>query len=518
MEKITKKSVSASIYLITIITILLVLYLLLHKQTFSNELFHNIRNFIGIFLTIYTFFIGIIIFLENKNPSKTTAWLLVLFLLPVLGFVLYIIFGQDLRKKYKLKKKRTSDYKHLEDTAEIQKELLKEVDLFRDEDSHVKTRLINLLLRNSDSPFTINNTTEVLTNGEKTFDSILAELKKAKNHIHMEYYIIRSDVIGNKIKDILVQKALEGVEVRVIYDSVGCWRLSKKYIKDLREVGVEIHSFFPVVFPVLSRELNYRNHRKIIVIDGKIGYLGGLNIGDEYLGYNPQLGFWRDTHLKIEGEAVYSLQNIFLRDWEFVSNNPVVGSEYYPKLSHYGNQLVQVISSGPDGDWKAVFQGYFTMIANAEKYIWITTPYLVPGSSISTALTSAALSGVDVKIIIPSKPDHKIVHWASLGNIEDLLRAGVKVYKYNKGFIHSKILMVDGVAASVGSANLDIRSFEINFEVNSFIYDNDVVRRLELDFEEDLKESEEFILEDFSKRGLPSRFRESLGRLFSPIL
>lgn len=516
--KITKKSLATLIFALIIITVIAVFIFGVKTLDIYKEVFSKLKFYSGIVLTIYSVFIAVVIFLESKNPSKTISWLLILFIIPIVGFILYIFLGQNIRKKYKFRKKRYDDFQPMSDNVDLQKKLIEDLNIFEDSRSNVRNRLICLLLKNSDSPFTINNKVEVLTNGEATFKSIIEELKKATDHIHLEYFIIRNDNISNEIKRILIEKAQNGVEVRLIYDSVGCWRLGRDYVKQLKNAGVQVHQFFPVFMPVLSRELNYRNHRKIIVVDGKVGFLGGLNIGDEYLGYDPKLGFWRDTHLRIEGEGVYSLQNIFLMDWRFVSKAQISSSKYYPKLKYYGEELIQITSSGPDSDWKSIMQAYFTMISNAEERVWITTPYLVPGESINTALMVAALSGVDVRIIIPDKPDHFLVYWASRGNVEDLLKAGVKVYSYVEGFIHSKVLLVDGVAATVGSANLDIRSLEINFEVNSFIYDEDVIKRLEYDFEKDLENSKEILLEEYSKRSIFKKIKESIGILFSPLV
>ncbi|RKD20897.1 cardiolipin synthetase 2 [Caminicella sporogenes DSM 14501] len=518
MKRLSKKTIASIVFFIIISAVLGITIFEIRTNIIFNKIWHNLSSVFGFVFTIYVFFIGIVIFFENKNPSKTIAWLLVLFLLPIIGFIFYMLFGQNTRKKKTFKKKKDLEFKFLKSIAKNQKEILKEVKLFDNDKSLVKSKLINLLLNNSNAPFTVNNRVKVLTNGEKTFSAIIEELKKAKHHIHMEYFIIKCDDIGNKIKDILKDKAASGIKVRVIYDSVGSWRLSKDYIEELRNSGVDIYPFYPVMFPVLSRELNYRNHRKIVVIDGKVGFVGGLNIGDEYLKGSRKLGFWRDTHLKVEGEAVYSLQNIFLKDWHFVSKQFISDEVYYPKLDYCGEQLVQITSSGPDSDWEVILQAYFTMITTAEEKIWITTPYLVPDESISMALKIAALSGVDVRIIIPNKPDHYLVYWASRANIEELLKAGVKIYTYEKGFIHSKILFVDSIGASIGTANLDIRSLRINFEVNAFIYDEEFVKRLERDFIQDLKDSKEIILEEFSKRSIYNKFMESLGKLFSPLL
>lgn len=486
---------------------------------YNINIFNRFKGYLGSIFTLYTFFIAILIFMENKDPSKTVAWLLILFLVPVIGFIFYLFLGQNVRKKTIFKRKKGRDFVYFDHIASIQKDAIKDKALFEDDESFVKRRLISLILNSAKAPFTINNKSTVLTNGTETYDAIMESLNSAENHIHLEYFIIKNDHIGNKVKKVLIEKARQGVKVRVIYDSVGSWRIGKDYIRDMEEVGIEVHAFLPVYFPVLSRELNYRNHRKIIVVDGKIGFLGGLNIGDEYLGKNTYLGFWRDTHLKIEGEAVYGLQNIFLMDWLFVTKERIeFNSSYFPKLDYYGEQLIQITGSGPDSDWESIMQAYFSIIASAEDRIWINTPYLVPDESIFMALKTAALSGVDVKIIIPNKPDHKTVFWASMANVEELLRAGVKIYKYTKGFTHAKLLMVDGIAASIGTANLDIRSFLLNFEVNAFIYDKEIVNRLEDDFLIDINDSNEIVLEEHIKRPLTEKIKESTGRLFSPLL
>lgn len=492
-------------------------YLLSRIDLLSEPMVGFLKMFFNWAFALYIFMVGIVIFLENKDPAKTMAWLLVLFLLPIVGFVFYILFGQNYRNKFRSKKKGVLARTKLDLEADYQKEMIDFMDLFGANESYVNNRLINLLLKNSKAPFSTNNWVEILTNGEATYSAMIDAMETASNHIHFQFFIIRNDKIGNLMKEILIRKAKEGVKVRVIYDSVGCWRLGKSYIRELKEAGAEVKPFFPVVFPILSRELNYRNHRKIIVVDGRVGFVGGLNIGDEYLGANKQLGFWRDTHLKVLGESVYSLQDIFLSDWHFLTGQTLEEFEVFPRLGDCGSTTMQIAASGPDSDWQALLQAYFTMIATAEDRIWITTPYLVPEESIKMGLKIAALSGVDVRIIIPSKPDHFFVYWASRDNIQELLEAGVKIYCYNKGFIHSKIILVDGIGASVGTANLDIRSLEINFEVNAFIYDRQVVRRLESDFYTDLLESTELELETFKKRPTWHKVLEACGRLVSPI-
>lgn len=470
----------------------------------------------GVFFSLYALMTGLVIFFENRNPNKTVSWLLVLFLLPGLGILFYLIFGQDVRKKWRLKKKERN-YPKVKRTAEIQKRIVESIELFSQEESLVSQRLLNLLLTNSDSPFYVDSKVDVLTNGQETYRAMFDQISEASAHIHLEMFIIRDDRIGNQLKDLLIRKSQEGVRVRVLYDSVGSWHLGRRYRRELEAGGVEVAVFFPVLFPLIRRELNYRNHRKILVVDGITGFVGGLNIGDEYLGANPKLGFWRDTHIMLTGECVYSLQSIFARDWEFACGQTLVGEQYFPAIGRAGKSVVQIAASGPDSDWQAILQAYFTMIATAEKRIWITTPYLVPEDSLLMGLKTAALSGVDVRIIIPSKADHFLVYWASRDNVEALLEAGVRIYTYQNGFIHSKILLVDGIGASIGTANLDVRSLEINFEVNAFIYDKAFVSRLENDFRADLEDSQEILLNAHQNRGLGPRFLESLGRIVSPL-
>ena len=357
----------------------------------------------------------------------------------------------------------------------------------------------------------------VLTNGLSKFNRLFSAIRAAKDHVHLEYFIIKEDVIGNELRDLLIEKAAEGVRIRVIYDDVGSVELSKKFIMSLKNAGVEVYAFFKVPLPIFTRDLNYRNHRKIAIVDGNVGFVGGLNIGDEYIGSSDKFEFWRDTHLEIRGEAVYSLQTIFLNDLNYVSGQDVQGARFYPEIDVVKTSLVQIAASGPDSEWKCILQAFYKMISNAVDKIWITTPYLVPEESIMMGLKTAALSGIDVKIIIPSQPDHFFVYWASQANIQKLLEAGVKIYRYKNGFIHSKIMIVDRLAATVGTANLDIRSMEINFEVNAFLYDVDVIARLEEDFLQDLEESVLYDLEVFKKRKLHHKFLEAMGRLVSPL-
>lgn len=487
-----------------------------NNLTFESVWMNNAYEVLKILLRINIVWIGLVIFLETDHPSRTVAWLLVLILLPVLGFFLYVLFGRSYRKKKKAAAKILSDSDRMVQAAEIQQRLIDYIELPNSENPYNR-RLMQLLLSNAHAPFSMNNQVTVLTNGLSKFNRLFTAIKRAEDHIHLEYFIIKDDHVGNQLRELLIEKASEGVKVRVLFDDVGSMELSKRYIQSLKVAGIEVQSFFKVPLPIFSRDLNYRNHRKIVVIDGVIGFVGGLNIGDEYLGSSEKFEFWRDTHLEIKGEAVYALQTIFLNDWNYISGQEVQGSRYYPEVVINKTSLVQIAASGPDSEWKSILQAFYKMISNANEKIWITTPYLVPEESIMMGLKTAALSGIDVKIIIPSQPDHFFVYWASQANVQQLLEAGVKIYQYKNGFIHSKIMIVDRLAATVGTANLDIRSMEINFEVNAFLYDIDVICRLEEDFIQDLSESVAYTLEGFSARPLHRKFLEAMGRLVSPL-
>lgn len=468
--------------------------------------------------TIVVIFVSILIVLDNRNSSRTVAWLLILIFVPVLGLFLYLYIGQNHRKKKTFKIKQKQDYRILKNLLGAQVFFLKYVDYLNSGDGSVKEKVIPLLINNADSPITTNNEVKILLNGDETFKEIIRAIKCAKHHIHMEYFIIKDSDIGRRIQKHLIKKAKEGVEVRLIYDAVGSWELNKDFFTPMIEVGIKVKAFLPVTLPFFGSRLNYRNHRKVLVVDGKIGFLGGLNVGDEYLGKEKKFGFWRDTHLRITGEAIYVLQVIFLRDWFFVSKEELESKEYFPSQGYCGVTPVQITASGPDVYWQSIHQGIFTAISSANKCIYITTPYLVPDESILLALKTAALRGVDVRVLMPHKPDHRTVFCASKSYYMELLETGVKIYQYKKGFIHSKTIVIDDDFTTIGTTNIDIRSFQLNFEVNAFVYNSEISAEMKKHYFEDLKDSTEITLEEFSKRSVFDRMKESLARLFSPIL
>lgn len=380
-------------------------------------------------------------------------------------------------------------------------------------------KLFKLAQKLGNSPISFDTATKVLTNGEETFQHIIAELKRARHHIHLEYYIVRHDQIGQEIKNILIEKASQGVKVRFMYDAVGSWQLSKSYINELKNAGIETVSFGPVRLPFLNNKFNFRNHRKIIVIDGNIGFVGGLNIGDEYLGRNKEIGFWRDTHLMLRGEAVRTLQLIFLQDWYYMTNHSFLTAEYLsPQIDHESHGGVQLIAGGPDNEWSVIKNIFFSMISSARESVWIASPYFIPDEDIFSALKVAALSGIDVRLLVPNRPDKRIVFHASRSYFPELMAAGVKIFEYERGFMHSKIIIVDGELASIGTSNMDMRSFHLNFEVNAFLFRTKSTLKLVEEYLNDLKHSKQIDLETFQQRHIGYRLLESTARLLSPLL
>lgn len=500
-----------------ILQVLLFLLVIAAASFFLKDILNSwIIGFLSILFSLSVVLIGFVIFLENRRPAQTLTWLVVLGSFPILGFLFYILFGRNYRKRRMFEKKALLDEETFLKFAENH-------EWNHDKIVHMGNHqrlLFKLAHRLGKSPISFATETEALTNGEATFKKIFSELKKARHHIHLEYYIVRNDEIGKQLKEILIEKAKEGVQVRFLYDAVGSWQLSDEYIGDLREAGVTIIPFFPVKLPFLNNKINYRNHRKIIVIDGSVGFVGGLNIGDEYLGKNEYFGFWRDTHLYIKGEAVRTLQLIFLQDWYYMTGERFLTPSYLsPDLiaeEQFGG--VQIIAGGPDNEWEVIKNLFFSMIISAKHSIWIASPYFIPDEDILSALKIAALSGIDVRILVPSRPDKRIVFYASRSYFPELLEAGVKVYEYQKGFMHSKIVIVDHELASIGTANMDMRSFHLNFEINAFLYKTKSTHTLVTEYLNDIDDSKELQLELFAKRSIWFRLLESTSRLLSPLL
>lgn len=461
----------------------------------------------------------VIIFLERRNISSTWAWLMLLCFLPVLGFLLYLLLGQQFTLRRIFHWDRRAHY-YVQQKVNQQERHLKQHDFCSNNPLIERYRsLVYLHLNDAEAILTENNRVQIFTDGEDKFASLFFDIARARHHIHLLYYIIRSDELGTRLINALIRKLHEGVQVRLLYDDTGSRQLSQKLIRRFRHAGGEIYPFFPAVLPGINLRINYRNHRKLVVIDGRIGYLGGFNVGDEYINRSTRFGFWRDTHLRIEGEAVNMLQSRFMLDWNQASKEDLSFIPFYDFSHHdYGQTGIQVVASGPNSEWEQIKKGYIKMILSASQSLYLQTPYLVPDDSLLDALRIAALSGIDVKIMIPNKPDHPFVYWASYAYAGELLRAGAKIYKYNKGFLHAKTLVIDEQIASVGSANIDVRSSRLDFELNAFIYDHQIAQKLANYFQYDLQQSTPLTWEEYQQRSSYIRLKESISRLLSPLL
>jgi len=493
-------------------------------------MFEVIRILIDVLFILNYFFFFIIIFGERRNPRTTWAWLMVTILVPYFGFIIYLTIGLE-AKKYRIfaEKSKHNDTEIFKEYVKIDSKMsnvfegnfrnINRKDILKIKGKEHFNDMIYLNLISDAGAFTDNNEVELYHEGNKKFAQLLEDIRKAKKFIHMQYYIFKADALGLKILNALTEKAKEGLEIKLMLDGVGSRGLTrKKCYLPLVEAGGEV-GFFLVTYVNFMR-INFRNHRKLAIIDGEIGYIGGLNIGDEYLGIHKRYGFWRDSHIRIRGDAVKQMELRFIMDWNFSNKKDIIINEkYFPILSKKKGASMQIVSSGPDTKWPNIHYAYTKMISEANKYIYIQTPYFIPDDSIFESLKIAALSGIDVRIIIPGNPDHPFVYWAALSYLGELLEVGVKCYRYERGFVHSKLMLVDGFISSVGTANMDIRSFKLNFEINAFIYDEEVTNQFEKEFLNDIKhDCTQFLLEEYRKRSSSTKVKESLSRLLSPIL
>lgn len=481
-----------------------------------------VSSYMWIFRNLIWINIGfaiILVFFERRNPTSTWLWLMVLTFLPGIGFILYLFIGQDLSKTRMFKVKEEEDY-CFKDMAIMQEELIdKDKYKYKDPNYLNYEGLIRMHLISSEAFFSQDNNVELYFDGEDKFEALLESINNAKHYIHVQYYIFKSDKIGKCVIDALCKKAKEGLEVKVLIDGMGGRKFSKRYREKLKASGAELSVFFPPFVPLLSLRINYRNHRKICIMDGKEAFIGGFNVGDEYVGLSKKFGYWRDTHLKINGSSVAALQWRFFLDWRFATGEEITRCQsYLAELDSQGDTGIQIVSSGPDSKWTSIKDGYLKMISNAKEKVYIQTPYFIPDDSIFEALKLAALSDLDVKVMIPCKPDHPFIYWASMSYIGELLTAGVKFYIYEKGFLHSKVVIMDDFVSSVGTANLDIRSFKLNFEVNAFLYDENINLKLTDKFIDDLKECKEITPDVYNNRSRIVKIKESFSRLLSPIL
>ena len=452
------------------------------------------------------------VLMDNKQPEKTMAWILVLCFMPIVGIIFYLFFGQNTRKE-KVISERSMDLLMKRSMLEFAEQ----------ENLHIPRRnrpLMKLFTnQNWALPFK-DNEVSIFTDGYEFVSTLLYNIGQAQDHIHLDTYIIEDDPLGNLVADVLIDKARQGVEVRLLYDDVGCWRVKDRFFKRMKAAGIQVYAFMPVRFPAFTGKVNYRNHRKLCVIDGKVGFIGGMNIALRYVKGTARQT-WRDTHLCIRGGAVYAIQRAFLVDWYFVSRTLVTDRRYYPPVDKTidNNCLTQIVTSSPVSPWPDIMQGYVRVLLQAHRYVYMESPYFLPTEPVLFAMRTAALSGVDVRLIVPRHGDAKLVELASRSYLMEVIEAGVKVYLYEPGFNHSKILVSDDNLSSCGSTNIDFRSFENNFEANAFFFNEGMALRLKKVFLTDQAQST--LVDDvsyFIKRPFLQRLLESLVRLLSPLL
>ena len=464
---------------------------------------------LNIILLLAVLSIVTMVIAENRHPVRTLAWIVALVCLPGIGLVLYFFFGRDNRGKRLISDEDLNRLKKM--TAERHRGSIRTDLPAEDED------LMKLLWRTNRAYPLGGNAMRVYTDFDAMFTDLLADLEAARSHIHFEFFKIEDDPIGRKIEDVLVRKAQQGLEVRLQYDDAA--NLSRKrFFRRMERGGVQVQPFIKVEIPFLSSNTNYRNHRKVVVIDGRVGYLGGMNIAERY-STGIRGGKWRDTHMRVEGPAVSELQTSFLADWQFSSKELLVSGAYYPEIAPCGDVTMQIATSGPMDEWRVIMQGIVGMISRSSKYVYIQSPYLIPTEPVLMALRNAALSGVDVRIMIPYRGDRGVtVPLASRSYVKDVITAGVKVYFYPRGYMHSKAIVSDDRVTTIGSTNMDVRSYEQDFEINAFIYDREVAVTLRKAFLHDQLDSWLVDPAKWAGRSWFKRYKESLARLLSPLL
>lgn len=459
------------------------------------------------------------IFKEKRSTNSIIAWILILYLAPYVGFIVFILIGRKMNNAnmFGFKNAELNTFKSYLNKNE-------EKNKYNKESLYEKNKDMILALEAMDySPYRNDNNVSMYSDGKLFFNELLESLKKAKKSINIEFYIFKNDDIGTKILNVLEEKAKEGVEVRLLYDSVGSRLLNRNVLNKLINEGGKVGEFFPSWLKFININMNFRNHRKIVVIDNNVGFVGGFNVGDEYLGKDSKFGYWRDTHIKFTGSAVNDLNLRFLADWRYATKEEVSLEEIFEaneENSNSNNVGMQIVSSGPNlSDKYEIKMAYLKMIQKAKKYLYIQSPYLIIDNSISDSLKLAAASGVDVKIMIPGKGDHPFVYWANLVYAGDLIKEGIRVFHYDKNaFLHAKTVVIDDEVCSIGTANMDTRSFELNFEVSSFIYSEKIAKEQKYEFENDMKKCEELTLEKYQNRSRIVKIKESLSRLFSDVL
>ena len=461
-----------------------------------------------------------IIFFQRRDPKSVWAWLLLLFFLPGLGFVFYLFLGIDLHKRHMFKVKGLEEDLH--EVIRYQEFQLKNRKLGDSQEELADYMdLVMFNMKAADAILFGENDIDIFTDGKEKFDALVADLEAAEHFINIQYYIIRNDMLFERIAEVLRRKAAQGVEVRVLFDGMGCRKVHHSYWRKLEQAGIRTAEFFPAFLRRFQLRINYRNHRKIVVIDNRVAYVGGFNIGKEYIGLEERFGYWRDTHLRIQGSGILGLQMRFLLDWNYAAGENLMQRELMflePPDGRRDHCDLQVISSGPDNALEQIRDNYVRLITRARKRICIQTPYFIPDESLLNALLIAVRSGIEVNLMIPCKPDHPFVYWATYSYMGDLVEAGAGCYIYNNGFLHSKDIVVDGEVFCYGTANMDIRSFALNFEVNAVVYNREKAREMEEIFRKDLEHCTQVTKDSYGARRLKIRLKEQMCRLLSPLL
>lgn len=473
----------------------------------SDNLFAVLLEVLFLIVWVGTIFVVIT---ENRNPVKTLAWVMVLVFLPIVGFLLYLLFGMDMRKVRVIGRRSLSRL--------MKEPLLNYKDNISSPEPPAPYEKLVRMMRQANQAYLLpGNAVKPFTDFPTMLLDMLRAIASAKHHVHVQFYIFLDDAVGCLMRDILIDKVRQGVKVRILYDDVGSWRAKNSFFRAMQKQGIEVYPFGEVKFAPLAKRVNYRNHRKVVIVDGKVGYIGGMNIAERYY-KGLSWGCWRDTHVRIDGMAVNALQTSFFVDWYYASRLLVSEPVYFPKIEKMGTTALQIVTSNPMGEWKTIMQGLLQVISQSRSYIYIQTPYFLPTEPILMALRNAALAGVDVRLMVPRRGDSFLADLASHSYYKEVMTAGVKIYQYEPGYLHAKVILSDDNFVTIGSTNMDFRSFEQNFEINAFIYDSEVVKQMRRIFMNDSKQSERINPIEWKKRPLWNRFWESLVRLLAPLL
>jgi cardiolipin synthase A/B len=484
-------------------------------------LIDNIFTILATALAFYALVVTVFVITENRRPQSTLAWMLVLFFTPGIGLLIYLFFGRDNKAFSKRSKLLMQD---LEANAQP---LLSPILSRQDrelarllKENLAGKKLAMLVRRNSRSALTTRNGVEIQQNADRFYPSLIEDLKAARHSIHLQYFIWGVDPFTDRMKQILLEKARAGIEVRLLYDPQGSQaHVGRRYVKEMLANGIRMAPTSPLYH---LHTISYRNHRKITVVDGVIGYTGGMNMGQEHLDGGNGFDSWRDTQVRLVGESVTILQAVFMVDWYNAVGENLFQAKYFPTDTAEAEENkipVQILTSGPDSQWAAIRQLYALMVVSARQHVYLQSPFFLPDATLAEALTEAALSGIDVKVMVSARPSgNRLPDWAGRTFIEEIVKAGVRVFLYDKGYLHAKTISIDSEICSIGSANIDIRSFSINYELNAVFYNEQVAKELETDFQRDLAYCKEFDPEDYRKRGTVARFRDSVARLLSPLL